>query len=116
VSEKRQLPFSHMIGLTLNLGSVKMPIRIWVSNKMTTVWYLTGISVDKKNVLLDRDPGIADYLDSCPDVSGTASLNEVCQTRITMVLLWLMMSRTSGSQGFKGCPDGGNDEHCLVRW
>jgi hypothetical protein len=28
VSEKRQLPFSHMIGLTLNLGSVKMPIRI----------------------------------------------------------------------------------------
>jgi hypothetical protein len=32
--------------------------------------------VDKKNVLLDRDKdGIADYLDSCPDVSGTASLN-----------------------------------------
>lgn len=75
--DKKDSYLTHMVGLTVNLGSSKDTDNDGISDKKDNCPDTpTGVAVDKMGCPLDKDSdGVADYLDTCPDVSGSKSLN-----------------------------------------
>lgn len=102
----------HSVGLTYNIGKKKdmdgdgVPDDIDQDNNTPA-----GVKVDAMGVALDGDAdGVADYLDSCPELKGT-SANKGCPDTDGDGIIDSedACPNDKGTTAMKGCPDGDGD-------